>query len=109
MTKLDHDSFDSAEKFIVTKPARAEDVPPRLQKGQMISQRYGIGGEPWTPKWSLDKDFLPSTSPAHGFNANSASRYFSIGAPYIVRARDQITIGNKFQRFIDSSIDRSII
>ena len=44
---LYHDSFDHPSKYFASGKSKKTPMPTRLTKGQMIAQRYGIGGTPW--------------------------------------------------------------
>ena len=57
-------------------------------------------------KWSI-KAFMPASSPAHAFNPSSASRYFSIGAPYIALAADWIPIASNWTSLMAPALERN--
>ena len=116
-----HDSFDSDKQFLATGAAR-ETPPPRapLARGQMIAQRYGIGGKPWTSApgrngqktWNLGEYFRSinrarSPALAKDLDERSAANFFSIGAPYIALAADWLPIATNWTGLMPMAVERN--
>lgn len=117
---LDVDSFDSPNKYFASGKAKLTPMPKRITKGTMVAQRYGIGGAPWRTgpgrngqkAWDL-KGYLTSIgrpdSPAlaDDLNENSASTYYSFGAPYIALAEDWLPIATNWTNLMPMAVERN--
>lgn len=115
-----HDSFDSPDKFFASGDAVHTPMPPKMKKGTMVSQRYGIGGTPWRKgpgkngqkAWGL-KEYLTSigrpNSPANDadLNEESAGTWYSFGAPYIALAEDWLPIATNWTGLMPMAVERN--
>ena len=116
-----HDSFDSDKQFLATGAARQTPTPRApLARGQMIAQRYGIGGKPWTSApgrngqktWNLGEYFRSinrarSPALAKDLDERSAANFFSIGAPYIALAADWLPIATNWTGLMPMAVERN--
>jgi hypothetical protein len=124
-----HDSFDAPSKYFASGAARKTAMPVdpargvvRVMPGTMISQRYGIGGKPWTrdagrnsqKAWAIDKYFKSVGRPHSpalaadllGHEAR-AGDFYSIGAPYIALAADWLPISTNWTGLMYMAVERN--
>jgi len=115
-----HDSFDSPEKYFASGASKKTPMPPRVQKGVMVAQRYGIGGTPWRTgpgknkqkAWDL-KGYLTSIGRPHSpaldpdLNERSADTWYSFGAPYIAVAEDWLPIATNWTGLMPMAVERN--
>ena len=117
-----HDSFARPGSYLASgAAARPERAPPAaLRRGQMVAQRYGIGGEPWTrapgvggqKAWGLAEYLRAAGRPdspalAADLDARGAAGYYSIGAPYIALAADWLPIATNWTALMPMAVERS--
>ena len=116
-----HDSFDGPEHYILSGSATKVKVPPRVVKGTMIAQQYGIGGAPWTRKpanrpdkkaWALHEYFpangRPNSPAVHpDITEGTAATWYSIGAPYIALASDWLPISTNWTALMPMAVERN--
>lgn len=115
-----HDSFDAPHKYFASGASKNTPMPPRVKKGVMVAQRYGIGGTPWRTgpgknhqkAWDL-KGYLTEigrpNSPAldADLNERTADTYFSFGAPYIAVAEDWLPIATNWTGLMPMAVERN--
>ena len=115
-----HDSFDHPSKYITSGSAKNTPMPPRITRGVMVAQKYGIGGSPWRTgpglrgqkAWGL-KEYLTSigrpTSPAlaEDLTESTAGTYYSFGAPYIALASDWLPIATNWTALMPMAVERN--
>lgn len=85
------------DRVLYSPPVTDGDLIDEVREGHPVAQYYGIGSQ-WT-KFKVEY-IAGKDSPASKVSTSDASRYYSVGAPYIAHVKDMRKIAESWANFV---------